>query len=100
MISDKTALNTDGYKLPDGSFRAYSSYGCYTIFYVTKDGGVLCAKCATSDGQTTDPYDPQWFLVGVDVHWEGEPLTCAHCEGEIEPSYPDDEPKAGDSGKA
>jgi len=81
------ALDTEGYKFADGKFRAFTSIGSYPMFYLTKDGGVLCAECATSDGQTTDPHDPQWYLVGADIHWEGEPLTCDHCNAEIESAY-------------
>ena len=82
--------NHEAYRLSTGAFRAFTDIGCYPLFYVTKDGGELCAKCATADGQLTDPHDPQWFLVGADVHWEGEPIVCAHCGDEIAPAYPED----------
>ena len=72
---------------PDGTLPAFTSFGCYPLFYVTKDGGVLCPACANADGQTDDPHDPQWHLVGGDVHWEGEPLMCDNCNDEIESAY-------------
>lgn len=96
MTSNPTALDTEGYRFPDDTLRAYTSVGCYPIFYVTHDGSCLCAKCATSDGQTNDPDDPQWFLTGADIHWEGDPLICEHCNESIEPAYPADEKAASD----
>jgi len=85
--ADVKALDTEGYLMPDGKFRAFTFVGSYPIFYKTKDGGCLCAKCASLDGQTTDPDDPQWFIVAADIHWEGEPKECSNCDEGIESAY-------------
>jgi len=74
-------------RLTDGRLPAFTSVGGYPLVYLAADGGCLCATCATSDGQTHDDSDPQWHLVGCDVHWEGEPLTCDHCGDDIESAY-------------
>ncbi len=74
----------------DGTLPTYAWPGGYPLFYLTKDCGVLCPDCANGKNgseahETSD--DPQWRLVACDVHWEGEPLTCDHCNAEIESAY-------------
>jgi hypothetical protein len=74
----------------DGTLPAYGWPGGYPIFYVTADGGVLCPECGngrngSEASENTD--DAQWRLVGGDVHWEGEPLQCEHCNASIESAY-------------
>jgi hypothetical protein len=69
-----------------GKFLAFADGG-YPLFYLCGDGGVLCAACATADGQTEDPHDPQWHLVAADVNWEGDPIPCDHCGEDIESAY-------------
>jgi hypothetical protein len=76
-----------GLRLPDGSLRAFTSIGSYPLVYITADSGALCPKCASSDGQITDPYAKDFYLVGAEVYWEGEPLICDHCNEEIESAY-------------
>ena len=74
--------------------------GGYPLFYLCADNGVLCPKCAnenkevylTSDDKTPEEKenrynDPQWHIIAVDIHYEGEPLICDHCNGEIESAY-------------
>jgi hypothetical protein len=63
-----------------GQLAAYAWQGGYPIYYVTSEGATLCPACANKD----DGDDPP---VGGDVHWEGEPLTCDDCQGEIESAY-------------
>lgn len=74
-------------KFDDGTYRAFSEYGSYPLVYYTKDGGALCAKCASSDGQIDNPHDPQWHLITGDVHYEGKPITCEHCGEGIDSAY-------------
>jgi hypothetical protein len=76
-------------RMPEGKLRSYTEFGSYPIIYHCKDGGTLCPKCAAEDGQTDDPHDPQWFLIGALVHYEGEE-TCDHCNEDLEPAYPAD----------
>lgn len=80
-----------------------SSHGGYEIHYITEDNGTLCHECANRQNGSeayigTDPSgelgsDPQWHIVGHDCHWEGQPITCEHCNREIISEYgdPDDD---------
>lgn len=63
----------------DGSLPAFTDLGGYPIFYVSKAGLALCAKCASRE--CDDP------VVDADVHWEGEAITCDDCGAEIESAY-------------
>jgi len=78
----------------DGTLPSYAWPGGYPIYYLTKDCGVLCPDCANgkhgSEAHEAND-DPQWRLVACDVHWEGEPLTCDHCNAEIESAYGEDD---------
>lgn len=64
--------------------------GGYPLYYITANGGVICPDCANgkngSEAGDANP-DPQWRLVVVDVHYEGEPMACDHCGDEIESAY-------------
>jgi len=74
----------------DGRLSAFAWPGGYSINYLTADGGILCATCARSAdsrGLTTDAHDPQWFIVGPFIHWEGEPLYCDDCYAALESEY-------------
>lgn len=65
--------------------------GGYPLYYLCKDGGTLCPDCVNSEIDLVDvakrDCDAQWQVVGCDTHWEGEPLVCDHCGGEIESAY-------------
>lgn len=79
-------------RLSDGRLAAFTSIGCYPIYYLTEDGGVLCPACANGEhgseaSETSE--EKQWRLIACDVHWEGEPLSCDHCNEEIESAYGD-----------
>ncbi len=66
--------------------------GGYPLYYLCADGGILCPDCANGDDVAqADADDKQWHVTGVDVHWEGQPLTCDHCNGSIESAYGDPE---------
>jgi hypothetical protein len=74
----------------NGAYPAFAWPGGYPLYYLTADNGILCPECANGrhgseagDRNT----DPQWRLVAVEVHWEGEPLTCDHCQAKIESAY-------------
>jgi hypothetical protein len=75
-----------------GDYISYAWPGGYPIFYVTKDCGVLCPKCANENKELTkDKDDPQWFIVDYDVNWEDETLYCDNCNKKIESAYGDGE---------
>lgn len=66
--------------------------GGYQQVLVMDDGECLCSECATSEFKlivqaTKDSRRDSWQPSCVDIHWEGEPLTCAHCSNDIESAY-------------
>ena len=63
----------------DGSLAAWAWPGSYPLYYLTRDGLVVCPKCANSE--TSDP------VIAADVYWEGEPLECQDCAALIESAY-------------
>jgi hypothetical protein len=66
--------------------------GGYPIFYVTKDGGCLCPKCANENiTLLTDPDDPQWYVLGTEINYENDSLYCDNCNGKIDSAYGEDE---------
>jgi hypothetical protein len=84
----------------DGQFSAYAWPGGYPIVYIMEDEGILCPACANgkngSDAtiKSSDcPDDKQWHIIGADIHYEGEPIICDHCNAQIESAYGD--PKLG-----
>jgi len=77
-----------------GEFPAYAWPGGYPIIYLTEDGSVLCPDCVNgkNDSEVGNPEvdgDPQWTVVAHDCYWEGPPMQCDHCNGEIESAYGD-----------
>lgn len=70
---------------------AYAWPGGYPLVYWCVDGEPLCAACVNAEIGLVDvarrDRDRQWDVVGMDVHWEGEPLVCAHCGEEVESAY-------------
>ena len=80
-------------RMADGRLYSCTSIGCYPLVYIVADGGCLCPACANGDNGSEASEDAdadkQWRLIGADVHWEGAPLTCDHCNGEVESAYGD-----------
>lgn len=74
-----------------GKFPSYAWPGGYPIIYIMGDGETLCPDCANGKNgseATDNPDTPaDWRIVGCDVHWEGEPETCAHCREEVKSAY-------------
>jgi hypothetical protein len=71
---------------------AYAWPGGYPLFVLMTDGEAICPKCAKNNfgliGRATrDGTRGGWAAAGVDIHWEGLPLTCAHCGEDIESAY-------------
>lgn len=76
-------------KLPrndDGSLPAFAWPGGYPIFYLDRDNSILCPDCANKSDKDDDEI-PQFKPIACDIHWEGEPLQCDHCNAEIESAY-------------
>lgn len=76
-----------------GKRSAYAWPGGYPLFYVCKDGGVLCPACANlPESLTATATDPDWFVTGCDANYEDDSLSCDHCSSPIESAYgPDDD---------
>ena len=73
----------------------YTSIGCYSLIYLTKDMEVLCSDCATEDYfewlyslNTCDgwQHDPPLYVQTYD---EGPDEICVSCNKPIESSYGD-----------
>lgn len=67
----------------------------YTSYGVMADGGCLCLGCLRREGRLivghtfSDDYDddPEWTILAIVNHWEGDDLYCDNCGGIIEPTY-------------
>ena len=71
-------------------WESYAWPGGYPLFYVAKDCGILCPDCANAElPRTIDPEDYQFYIIGADVNWEDDSLTCDHCNRRIDPAYGD-----------
>lgn len=72
--------------------------GGYPVHAVMADGSPLCAGCVDREAVRLLAAEPEkdWRIVGVGVHWEGEPLECAHCGSAMPSAYG---PEDGEGGK-
>ena len=79
--------------------RSFAWPGGYPLYLVLADGGALCPACVRKEWRSLLAADParQWTPVGVGVHWEGEPLQCCHCWGDIPSAYGPTDPPDPDS---
>lgn len=73
----------------DGTYPAYAWPGGYPLIYLMDDGEVLCPHCAND---TSNPIHEGggadgWRIDAQEIHWEGGPLFCAHCNRTIESAY-------------
>lgn len=79
----KQFIRANGYAWPGG----------YPMYAIMGDGEVIDAQSARENyklilSATRNPgTDRQWECIGVDIHWEGEPITCAHSGRIIESAY-------------
>lgn len=75
-------------KLPerdsDGKLPAFAWPGGYPIFYLDKQGNVLCPGCASRE------IDQAQEVTDSDVNWEDADLECDYCGRGIECAYPPD----------
>ena len=70
--------------------------GGYPLLYLCGDGAIVCSECANGENDaeefnTSQPFgdDPQWDIWTLEIHYEGPPEICAHCNKEIESAYGD-----------
>lgn len=63
--------------------------GGYPIYYLAKDGGVLCSKCANDNIKLTSDPDAarDWSIVAADINYEDHNLYCDNCSQLIEAAY-------------
>lgn len=77
----------------------YAWPGGYPTYLLMADGGEVCMGCARKDArvilqsiheaQHTEWPDEQWCPIAHEVYWEGPPMVCTGCNGEIESAYGD-----------
>ncbi len=70
---------------------AHAWPGGYPLYYLTRDCAVLCPDSVNAEidlvSAARKDQDAQWDVVATDVHWEGEALTCDHCNAQIDSAY-------------
>ena len=74
----------------------YTSVGCYPLFWITEDGGVLCWECCVAEQETIkdsirERNSDGWRVIACDANWEDQYLYCDHCSTRIESAYGDEE---------
>lgn len=76
----------------DGKFQAYTMPGCYPVYHVCDDGGILCPSCANDPRNPVhiDKPNDGWRIIGSDVNYEDPDLFCDHCNQGIESAYAED----------
>ena len=87
MVSD----DMRPYVLEDGTLAAFTSLGCYPLFYVTESGDCLCHKCAQEALECDDDEEPEDPPVDAGCNWEDPSLYCDDCGERIESAYAEDE---------
>lgn len=70
----------------------YAWPGGYERHAIAADGESLCFDCVEREAERlraeiAAPSDPDWQIVGFEIHWEGLPMQCAHCNRDIESAY-------------
>lgn len=68
----------------DGALVAYAWPGGYPVAYLDAEGATLCADCANEE----ERWDGHSIRAAM-VHWEGPPMACDECCGEIPSAYGD-----------
>lgn len=63
-------------------------------YFITKDGGTLAIQTVIDEIDNVDfndEFDPQWYIVGVEVNYEDNHLYDSHTDKLIESVYDTDE---------
>ena len=73
----------------------YAWPGGYPVYTVMADGELLCPDCAKANfrqivADTYSRWDNNWRAAGAEVNWEGQGLTCCHCNKELQSAYGED----------
>lgn len=74
----------------DGSVTRFAWPGGYEMFYVTDDGGVLCAECVNAERVLIAESDPGdgWYVIGHSHTGEtDEGVQCDHCYRVIQEAW-------------
>ncbi len=66
---------------PNAELQAFTSLGCYPIFYLDSYSDVLCPTCATNAHEYGE------VITHADINWEDPDLWCEHCNERIEAAY-------------
>ena len=78
----RTFIRSNGYAWPGG----------YPMALLMADGEVIDAQSARENYRLIRrAVSRDWTPVDAFIHWEGEPLTCAHSGREIPSAYGSDE---------
>jgi hypothetical protein len=71
----------------------YTSLGSYPIYFYTSDGAALCWDCAREEYKQISQSirekssERGWRVVGCDINYENNDLTCDNCSKPIESAY-------------
>ena len=68
-------------RLDDGTLAHHAWPGLYPLFYIDKQGNVLCPTCANRDA------DQAQEVIDVAINEENENLYCDDCGNKIESAY-------------
>lgn len=66
----------------DDTLPGFAWPGGYPMYYLDKDNGKLCAKCASRPD-----IDQGQLPIAYGVHYEGESIWCEDCNAEIPSAY-------------
>lgn len=78
----------------------YAFPGGYPRFFITADGEALSFESAQKnkalilEAINTDDKSGGWMVIGCDINWEDQHLTCADTNKPIESAYGDQDKKA------
>jgi len=72
----------------------FTSLGSYPLFLYTSDGAALCFECAAKEyrqvsTEIREHSNCGFRVVGTEINYEDEDLTCDHCNKPIESAYGD-----------
>ena len=84
----KTTLTTIKQAIRNG----YAWPGGYRLNIVMSDGALLCTQCARENysqiaRDTVTDSRSGWAAIGAEIHWEGDPEYCAHCNTILPSEY-------------
>lgn len=79
-----------GFTFSHLEWESYAWPGGYEVYYLVRDGGVLCHQCANEHlNRTIDPEDWEWYIVAANTMYEGVDY-CDHCSRAISADTPEE----------